>query len=231
MAKIGMIGGLGPESTVDYYKLIISAFKKEISKENYPEIVIYSMNMTNLLGLMAGNKLEEAARWLAEGVNVLEGAGADFAFISSNTPHAVFNIVRGLSNIPIISIVEETCKYIKKSGFTKVGLLGTKFTMQSDFYQKVFDKADIEIVLPTIDEQQYIHGKLMDEIEVGIILDETKDGLLKIIKRMKDENSIQAVILGCTELPLILRGNMYGIPFLNTSSIHVNSVIEYLKNI
>lgn len=126
-----------------------------------------------------------------------------------------------------MSIVEETCKHIDRLALRRVGLLGTKFTMQSDFYKKVCDKNNIKILVPNEKEQEYIHSKLMTEIEFGIFLEETRDGLLDIIKRMIDEDLIEGIILGCTELPLILTKDEFGIPFLNTTKIHVESIISY----
>lgn len=227
MARIGMIGGLGPMSTLDYYRLLIETYRREVNVDSIPEIIIYSMDVSKLLYMVANKQWDAIVDWLVDGLMALYKAGADFGFISANTPHIVFDRVKELSPIPLLSIVEETCKQVEKHGIRKVGLLGTLFTMQSDFYKNVFNKIGIEIIDPTEEEQQYIHNKLMTEIELGSFLDETREGLLKIIKRMKDENSIGGLILGCTELPLILTKGEFGIPFFNTSKIHVESVIQY----
>jgi aspartate racemase len=139
----------------------------------------------------------------------------------------VFNKLEGLSPIPLISIVEETSKEAEEMGLQKVGLLGTSFTMQASFYQEVFAKNNIDIVVPREQEQEYIQHKLMTEIELGEFLELTRKGLLKIVKRMIEEDSIEGLVLGCTELPLILTKDEFGIPFLNTTKIHVESAIEY----
>lgn len=225
-----MIGGLGPESTLDYYKLIVEGYREAVNDGSYPEIVINSMNMKELLDMMDNGEWDNVVACLINGIGALYKAGADFAFISSNTPHIVFERINKKSPIPLISIVEETCKSANKLGMKKMGLLGTKFTMKNNFFQKVFDKSKITIVVPKEEEQEYIHNKLMNEIELGQFLDETKNELLNIVKRMLDEDSIEGVILGCTELPLILTKDEFGIPFLNTTKIHVESVIKnYLK--
>jgi len=231
MTKIGMIGGFGPESTLDYYRLLIETYRNKVSNESYPEIIIYSMDINILMDLVANKQWDELVNWLVNGIEVLHKGGAEFGFISANTPHIVFEKVQELSPIPLISIIEKTCDHVQEIGIKKVGLLGTRFTMQSDFYKKACEKNNIELFVPSEKEQDYIHEKLMTEIELGNFLDETREGLIDIIKRMINDNSIQGVILGCTELPLILTKNELGIPFFNTTEIHVESIIKYLIEI
>lgn len=224
--KIGMIGGLGPESTLDYYRLIIEKYRENVRDGSNPEIIINSMDINVLLNMMANKEWDGVVKWLNEGLQDLYRAGADFAFISANTPHIVFDRVKELSPLPLISIIEETCNKTAQLGIEKIGLIGTKFTMESSFFQKVFDKSNIAIVVPTEEEQVYIHHKLMTEIELGQFYDETRNGLLAIVKRMIDEQGIRGLILGCTELPLILKKDEFGIPFLNTTRIHVDSIMK-----
>lgn len=231
MTKIGMIGGFGPESTLDYYRLLIETYRSKSKDESNPEIIIYSMDINTLMKLVANKEWDNLVEWLVNGIKVLQKGGADFGFISANTPHIVFDRVKELSPIPLISIVDRTCEHIKKIGIKKVGLLGTKFTMQSDFYKRTCNRDDIEIFVPNEKEQNYIQHKLMTEIELGKFLDETKEGLINIIKRMINDNSIEGVILGCTELPLILTKSEADIPFFNTTKIHVESIIKHCLNI
>jgi len=227
MKRIGMIGGFAPESTLDYYKLLIEIYRKEIKDASNPEIIIYSMDVNILINLVEKKQWDNLVTWLVNGLEVLHQAGADFGFISANTPHIVFDKVKKLSPIPLLSIVEETCKRIDRLALKKVGLLGTKFTMQSNFYKKNCDKYKIALFVPNEKEQDYIHNKLMTEIEHGIFLDKTREGLLNIIKRMINEDFIEGIILGCTELPLILTKTEFDISFLNTTKIHVKSIINY----
>lgn len=229
MTKIGMIGGFGPESTLDYYNLLIQTHRNEINSTNNPDIIIYSMDINKLMELVAKEQWDELVEWLLNGINVLHNAGADFAFISANTPHIVFDRVEELAPIPLLSIVKETCNYMKKIGIKRAGLLGTKFTMQSDFYKKTCNKNNIEIFVPSKKEQDYIHEKLMTEIELGNFLNETREELLNIIERLIDNYSIECLILGCTELPLILTKDEFNIPFLNTTKIHVESILKYYE--
>jgi len=227
MKKIGIIGGLGPESTIDYYKGIINVFRQREVGLAIPEIIIYSADVSRLLELVEAKDWNNLVDWLAKRVIALQSAGAEFAVIGSNTPHIVFDEVKSRSPIPILSIVDETCKRALSMKLRKLGLIGTKFTMESDFFQKAFHNVGISIIVPMKDEQQYIHNKLISEIEFGIIKNSTRQKLLSIAKRMIDEDSIDGLILGCTELPMILEKDEYGIPFLNTTAIHIDSIVDY----
>jgi aspartate racemase len=227
MKRIGIIGGIGPESTVDYYKLIIGAFHGKQANPEYPEIIIYSANLSSLMKILEANELEHLTAWLLEKVVSLQKAGAEFAVIGSNTPHIVFDAVSSRSPIPMLSIIEETCKNAKKRGYKKLGLLGTKFTMEADFFKKPFESNAMAVIVPEKEDQKLIHHRLFSEIELGIIKDSTKAELLSIIKKMIDRHSIDAVILGCTELPLILNQDEFGIAFLNTTEIHAESIVSY----
>lgn len=191
-----------------------------------PEIIIYSADVTQLFKLVTEQNWDSLAKWLIDKVAALKNAGADFAVISANTPHIVFEEVQAHSPLPLISIVEATLKSAKVAGLKKLGLLGTKFTMQSTFFSDRFAKDDIVVVVPNAHEQQYIHEKLMSEIELGIFTEATRRQLLSIIGDMRDRDHIDAVILGCTELPLILNDNASEIPFLNTTEIHVAAICQ-----
>ena len=227
MKTIGIIGGLGPESTLDYYKGIITRFQDDHPDKAYPEVVVYSADLNTFISLMEQQEWQKITDYLAERISALARAGADFAAIASNTPHVVFDEVSANSPIPLLSIVEETCKKAIHMGLTKIGLLGTKFTMEADFYKRPFVERGMEIVVPDETDRALIHERLFSEIELGIIKDTTRAELLGIVKKMVDINSIDSVILGCTELPLILTRDEFGIPFLNTSAIHVESIVAY----
>ncbi|MDR3587128.1 MAG: amino acid racemase [Desulfosporosinus sp.] len=222
-----MIGGFGPESTLDYYRLIIDQYHQQQGEGSLPESIIYSMDMYTLLTLVEQKRWDDVTEFLLKGVNALHRSGADFGIISANTPHIVYDRLKSLSPITLISIVEETSKKAKEIGLQRVGLLGTNFTMRASFFQKVFANDNIAIVVPSEKEQDFIQHKLMTEIELGRFLEETREGLLSIVKRMVDEDLIEGVILGCTELPLILTKDEFDIPFLNTAKIHVESAINY----
>lgn len=227
MKTIGIIGGLGPESTVDYYKRIISIFQEQYPDLAYPEIIMFSVDLNSFLKCAENQEWLVMVTWLVEKIDALACAGADFAVISSNTPHIVFDEVQAQSSLPLLSIVEETCRKAEHLDVKTLGLMGTKFTMEADFYQKPFRVKGMEVIVPKKEEQRVIQEKLFSEIELGIIKDSTRNDLLAIVKRMRKQDEIEALILGCTELPLILQKDEFGIPFLNTAAIHVESIVNY----
>jgi aspartate racemase len=228
MKRIGIIGGMGPESTIDYYRELIDAFKNEKGDMNYPEIVIFSINFSRFLLLLKEKKYDELSDFLIEKIKVLKDAGAEFAALSANTPHFLFDRLNEKSPVPLISIVEATCKEAISKGMKRPGLMGTGFTMNSTFYQDVFSRNGLEIVIPGKKDREFIHHKLFTEIELGIFKNETRKDLEEIIDRMVKEDRIDSIILGCTELPIILTEEAYsGIPVLNTTRIHVREIVGY----
>src|SRR6266481_6226350 len=205
MKTLGIIGGLGPESTIDYYQRIIALYRERTGDGSYPEFIINSVNLKKGLDFMHVNDLAGMADYLLAGIAKLARAGADFGLISANTPHIVFDDVASKSPIPLISIVEATCAAAKDRGLKRLGLFGTRFTMQGTFYPKVFSREGIELIVPDPDDQEYIHDKYLNELVPGNFLPETRAGLLAIVDRMKNKIDIDGVILAGTELPLILR--------------------------
>ena len=229
MKTAGLIGGLGPESTIDYYKLIIAAYRERKRDDSYPSLIINSVDLSRVRDLIAENRLAEVTEYLAAEVGRLAAAGADFGALSANTPHVVFDELSRLSPIPLISIIEVTCEAARARGMKRVGLFGTRFTMQGRFYRDVFDRAAITLITPSAEEQDYIHDKYMNELVNGIFLPETREGLLAIVERMSARDEIEGLILGGTELPLILRAEKHGeIPFLDTTKIHVEEIVARL---
>jgi aspartate racemase len=230
MKTVGIIGGIGPESTIEYYRLIIKLYKQRKSSGNsFPSIIINSIDNEKMLGLIGANRLVEAATYLVDELQKLERAGANFALLAANTPHIVFEEIERRVSIPLISIVEATVGEAKKLGLKKVGLFGTRFTMQAEFYQTVFSKQKITIVLPEREERDFIHDIYLNELLNGIFLPETRERLLEIAGKLKERKHIDGLILGGTELPLILsEADGHGIPFLDTTKIHVNAIVERL---
>src|SRR2546421_2509736 len=225
MGTIGIVGGIGPESTVEYYRQIISLYREQRGDGGSPSILINSIDVKRLLDLIGANELQKATQYLVEEVEKLARAGADVGLLAANTPHVVFDGVQSGSPIPLISIVEETCDEAAGLGLRRVGLFGTKFTMRGRFYEKVFERRSITIVTPGADAQGYVHEKYMTELISGGVLEETREGLLKIVKRLKTEQGIEGLILGGTELSLILKDGDEDIPFLDTTHIHARSAV------
>ena len=229
MKTVGIIGGIGPESTIDYYRAILAAYSEHRSDRSNPSILINSIDLDRLRDMFESNQHQAIVDYLTVELRRLAAAGADFGVISANTPHLVFDQLRQKSPIPLISIVEATCDAAKAMGLTKLGLLGTRFTMQGRFYPDVFSRENIQLVAPEPDEQIYIHEKYFAELVKGIFLPETRQRLLEIIDRMKERDDIRGVILAGTELPLILRGTTrLGVPFLDTTQIHVQAIVREL---
>ena len=231
MKTLGIIGGLGPESTIDYYGKIIALYRERTGDGSYPQFIINSINMKKGLDFMEANNLAGMADYLLEELGKLGRAGATLGVISANTPHIVFDEVASKSPISLISIVEATCAAAKARKLKRLALFGTRYTMQATFYPKVFSLEGIELFVPGPEDQTYIHDKYLNELVSGKFLPETRAGLLAIVARMKANSDIDGVILAGTELPLILRDPEHnGIPFLDTTRIHCEAaVIEMLS--
>jgi len=223
----GMIGGLGPESTIAYYRTLIAMYRDRTADDSYPHILINSLDVAKGLRLVGAGKLDELVDYLVAGLRQLAAAGADFGFISANTPHVVFDDVRRASPIPLVSIVEATCAKAQALGLTRLGIFGTRFTMQGRFYRDACTQAGIALVAPDDGQQTYIHEKYVGELINGIILPATRDRLLAIVESMRDAQHIDGLILGGTELPLIITGAGHGgVPFLDTTAIHAERVVD-----
>ncbi len=200
MKIAGIVGGLGPESTIEYYRQILAAYREQRPDLGNPPIVINSVNMKLLLNSLAAGDLDKMAQYLSAEIKRLADAGAQFAVISANTPHIVFDRVCANSPIPLISIVEATCEAAQELGATKLGLFGTRFVMQGRFYPEAFSSNGMELVVPVPSEQDYIHQIYFEELVKGTVLPETREKLLTIVDRLRREQGIQALILGGTEL-------------------------------
>jgi aspartate racemase len=226
MKTLGIIGGLGPESTIDYYGKIIALYRQRTGDGSYPQFIINSINLKKGLDFMDANNLPGMADYLVKEIGKLILAGATFGLISANTPHIVFNEVASRSSIPLISIVEATCTAAKAKKLRRLALFGTRYTMQATFYPKVFSREGIELLLPGPDDQTYIHDKYLNELVSGKFLPATRAGLLAIVDRLKTASDIDGVILAGTELPLILRDSEHnGIPLLDTTEIHCEAAV------
>ena len=226
MKTLGIIGGLGPESTIDYYGKIIALYRQRTGDGSYPQFIINSINLKKGLDFMDANNLPGMADYLVEEIGKLILAGATFGLISANTPHIVFDEVASRSSIPLISIVEATCIAAKAKKLKRLALFGTRYTMQATFYPKVFSREGIELLLPDPEDQKYIHDKYLNELVSGKFLPATRAGLLAIVDRLKTGSDIDGVILAGTELPLILRDSEHnGIPLLDTTEIHCEAAV------
>jgi aspartate racemase len=224
-----MIGGLGPESTVDYYRSIIGRYRARKADGGYPHIIINSLDVDKGIAMLDAGRLNDLADYLVGGVESLARAGAEFGFMAANTPHLVFDEVQRRSAIPLLSIVRATSDYARTIGVKKVGLFGTGFTMRADFYPSEFERAGIDLVRPTESEQTFIHSKYIGELLIGRFLPETRTEILRVAERMKSQDGIEALVLAGTELPLLLRDFVNAdLKFLDTTVIHVEAIVDEL---
>lgn len=238
MKTVGIVGGIGPESTIEYYRFIIEGYRERQSgtgippvdspAASYPSIIINSVDLTRLISWINDGELEPFTDYLVAGVETLARAGADFAVLAANTAHIVFDQIRERSPLPLISIAEATCENARAAGLQRLGLLGTRFTMEAKFYPEVFSRAGLTIVTPNETERAFVNEKYFGELLKNVFLPETRDQLLAIINRMKQRDAIDGLILGGTELPLILRGAESDLPFLDTTRIHVARIVDEL---
>ena len=229
MRTVGMIGGLGPESTVDYYRSIIARFRARKPEAGYPHVVINSLDVDKGIAMLDAGRLDNLADYLGAAVDLLVRAGADFGFIAANTPHLVFDEVQHRSAIPLLSIVRATCNHARALGLKKVGLFGTGFTMRANFYSEEFQRVGITLVRPKEAEQEFVHRKYIGELLKNQFLPETRNEILSVAQRMKNEDGIEALVLAGTELPLLLRDSgSPGIELLDTTVIHVEAIVNEL---
>jgi aspartate racemase len=229
MKTVGIIGGIGPESTIEYYRFVIDEYRQRRPDGTNPSIVINSVDVNKLVRWMTSGEHEAVANYLIEGLERLQRAGVDFAVVAANTPHIVFNQVRSRTALPLISIVEATRDKAQSMGVQRPALLGTRFTMEAKFYPEAFAPADIPIIVPNQEERAFIHEKYMGELLNGLFLPETRTQLIRIVEQMKEREGIDALILGGTELPLILRdAQIQGVVFLDTTRIHVDAIVDEL---
>jgi aspartate racemase len=227
---LGMIGGTGPESTVEYYRRLIAAFQKRMkTTDHVPPIIINSVDYRKLVDWFTANELAQVTDFLVSEIERLERAGADFALIAANTPHLVFDELQRRLRIPLLSIIEATADAAAAARLRRPALFGTRFTMQAALFPEAFARRGITIVVPNEEEQKFIHEKYMGELVGGTILSETRTALMDIVEKMKQRNNVDALILGGTELSLILRESTAGsVPVLDTTQIHVESAVEWM---
>jgi aspartate racemase len=226
MKTIGIIGGTGPESTIEYYKRIIAAYRERTGDSSYPSMIINSINATPLIEYVLARRLENVTELLVPEIDRLAKAGADFGLIAANTPHVVFDAVSARSPIPLLSIVEVTADAAVARGLGRLALFGTRLTMESAFYPETFARRGLTIVVPSEDERVYIHDVYMGELFHGVVRSETRDSLVEIAATMKKRDGVDGLILGGTELSLILTEPVYaGLPVLDTTQIHVDAIV------
>lgn len=228
MKKLGLIGGTGPESTILYYKGIEQGVKREVGKPYFPPMTIESLSVFEVLSFCGKKDYDGLAEYLLSGFRNLASAGCDFVALTGITPHVVIDRLKEKSPIPVVSMLDAAAEETKRRGFLRVGLLGTYPTMTGTFFQEAFRKQGITVVCPHEEEMRYIGKKIGAELEYGRILSQTRDQVMRIVERMKEEDGIQAVVLGCTELPLLFEGAESPVKTIDVMKIHIETLIRMI---
>jgi aspartate racemase len=221
--RIGILGGISHASTVRYYEYILKKYYARRRDYHYPEVVIFSLDLAKLIGFEERDDLDSYVRYLTSGLQALEKAGVDFIVIAANSPHAVFEIVRKRVSIPMISIVETTALRAERLGLKMLLLTGIKSTMQSAFYPDVFEKYSIQVLTPDEAEQDEINDAIFRELVLGIYKDSTRNRILEICNGY----NVDGIILGCTELSLMLDQEDTHLRLLNTLELHAQAALDF----
>jgi aspartate racemase len=227
MKTLGIVGGIGPESTIEYYRFILEAYRARVADATAPHLIIDSIDVNRGIAMLNANDLVSLTNYVSESVERLTRAGAQIALIAANTPHLVFDDVQKRATIPMISIVRATCDHAHGLGLKRLGLLGTGFTMRARMFPDAFARAGVELIVPNESEQALIHDKYINELLKNKFLPETRGAIIDKIERMRKDERIEALVLAGTELPLLLRGaEPEGLPFLDTTLIHVCAAVD-----
>ena len=224
--RIGILGGLTPESTVPYYMHIVHRYQEMFHNHAYPEVVIFSVSFQQFDDWMAVEDWESMELELAKGLRALHGAGADFAVIATNTMHNLYHKLDGRNIIPLLSLVDATGAEVKKAGIKKVGLIGTKFAMNKPYYREGLAKYGVKVVVPDEEDQKEVGRVIFEELAYGVLKDESRQNYLAIMERLK-KNGAQGVILGCTEIPLLIKQEHTKIPVFDTTIIHAEAAFQH----
>jgi aspartate racemase len=223
MKKIGLVGGISWVSTMDYYKFINEGVNKKLGGLNFAECIIYSLNFGNIQAVSWDNSFE----LLLNACESLKRSGVDSIALCANTAHLFADELQEKIQLPIIHIGVETAKAINRKGFKKVGLLGTKFTMEMDFYRAKLEAYGLEVIIPERQEtRDYIQHTVKEELGIGFINPKTKANYIAVVKELVDRGA-ECVILGCTEIPMLINQDDFTIPIFDTTKIHSEAIVAY----
>ncbi|MCA6925697.1 aspartate/glutamate racemase family protein [Pectobacterium versatile] len=228
MKKLGLIGGIGPESTLLYYRKLVYEAQRRVGPAFFPNLTIESLNVFDVLALCRNKDYAALVDYLMAGINNLTAAGVDIVALTGNTPHIVFDELKKQATVPLVSIIESTRDDALRLGVTKAGLLGTRFTMEEDFFKKPFREIGITVIAPDAATIALVDDKITTELEHGIIKPTTLADFVDIVQRMKQENGVDAVILGCTELPLLFSGVTLPVATLDTMQSHIDTLLTLM---
>ena len=224
--KIGILGGMSPESTVEYYQYITRTYTERFGDYGYPEVIIYSVSFQAYVDWPRQDRWDLVAQGLSEAAQRLEAAGADLIVIATNTMHLLFDQVQASVTVPMLSLLDAVGDAILARGIKTVGLLGTRFTMEKSFYQEALTRKGITVLVPDEQDREYVNGVIYDELVAGQIRAESQAGYVAIIHKLA-ERGAEGVILGCTEIPLLVSEEDVGIPLFDTTVIHAEAALNY----
>lgn len=228
MRKLGLVGGMGPESTLVYYHDLVYGVMRKLGRDEFPPLTIESVNVFRMLGYEEEDRLDDLVDYLSRALDHLAAAGADFAALSANTPHVVFGQLRERSGLPLVSIIECARDEAVARGYHRIGLLGTTPTMTRCFFKEPFKDAGIEVVTPDMADAALVARRISDELEHGIKRPATLVELQRIIADMQTDKGIESIVLGCTELPMLLSDETSPVPCLDTLRIHVDTLVDMI---
>jgi aspartate racemase len=223
---IGILGGMSPESTVAYYEYITRTYTERFGDYGYPEILIYSVSFQPYVDWPKEGRWDFVAEGLSEAGRALEAAGADFVLIATNTMHIVFDEVNASLNVPMLSLLDAVGETIEGRDMETVGLLGTAFTMEKRFYHEALAERGIEVLVPEPEDRKRVNRVIYDELVVGDIRERSRETFVGIIEQLA-ERGAEGVILGCTEIPLLVTEDAAGLPLFDTTSIHAEAALRY----
>lgn len=226
MRKIGLVGGTGPESTLMYYKELNLRIDSLTSGKEMPDIAIESVNFRKAWDYVSDGNYIELTEYLSEKVNLLKQSGCDIIALTAGTMHIVFDEIEKETGVSLISIPKAVCDEAVRRKYKKVGLLGTIFTMEKDYMKKDLINAGIEVFVPCKEDRELIAKRILEELELGIVKDTTLQEFNAIINKMNKNHGIEAVILGCTELPLLLNDENSALPCMDSVDIHIRELIR-----
>jgi aspartate racemase len=224
MKRIGILGGLTAESTVTYYQHIVRSWQQRHGDNAYPEIVVYSLSFQQFEDWMEAGEWDRIAAGLEEGLRRLAAGGADFAVMATNTMHLLFDRLAAASPIPLISIVDATADAIRKAGLSTVGLLGTRFTMEKRFYAEGLARHGIGSIVPDSEEREEVHRVIMQELSRGILRDDSRRRYVAIMNALA-ERGAEGIVLGCTEIPLLVTPADTKLPLFDTAVLHAEAAL------
>jgi aspartate racemase len=227
MKTIGLIGGMSWESSIEYYRIINEGIKEKLGGLHSAKSLMVSVDFAEIETLQHQGKWTESAQILIGAAQSLERGGADFIVICTNTMHKVAGEIQANTHIPLLHIADATAQKVKAAGIQKIGLLGTRFTMEEDFYKgRLIQNFGLDVLVPNAQERETVHRVIYDELVLGEIRQTSKERYLEIVERLVKEGA-QGVILGCTEIGLLIHDGDCRVPLFDTTRIHAEAAVEY----